>query len=160
MDGSAAPFIDMVESVGVVEQEQAVSLSASLRNFRKPRRCDYLDLALQRLQGGVHFVANHPVYDPSQYVEMDFARTSYIEQVSGARSFGLEKELAYAHSIQKCLPEFGQCGRPIRRRRAERRWVAIRRRIWKHKLLTIGICICLAGQSWALLRLQIRPCAE
>jgi UDP-3-O-[3-hydroxymyristoyl] N-acetylglucosamine deacetylase len=34
---------------------------------------------------------------------MDFAQTSYIEQISGARSFGLEKELAYAQSIQKCL---------------------------------------------------------
>ena len=50
------------------------------------------------------FVANHPVYDRyPKHVEMDFSRTSYIEQVSGARSFGLEKELAYAQSIQKCL---------------------------------------------------------
>ena len=55
-------------------------------------------------KAGYAFVASHPVYDRyPKHIEMDFSRTSYISQVSGARSFGLEKELAYAQSIQKCL---------------------------------------------------------
>ena len=105
MDGSAAPFIDMVESVGVVEQEQARQFIRITREISVSQEDAIASISpFNGFKAGYTFVANHPVYDPfPKYVEMDFARTSYIEQVSGARSFGLEKELAYAQSIQKCL---------------------------------------------------------
>ena len=105
MDGSAAPFIDMIESVGVVEQEQARQFIRITREISVSQEDAVASITpFNGFKAGYTFVANHPVYDRfPKYVEMDFARTSYIEQVSGARSFGLEKELAYAQSIQKCL---------------------------------------------------------
>lgn len=105
MDGSAAPFIDMIESVGVAEQEQARQFIRITREISVSQEDAVASITpFNGFKAGYTFVANHPVYDRfPKYVEMDFARTSYIEQVSGARSFGLEKELAYAQSIQKCL---------------------------------------------------------
>ena len=105
MDGSAAPFIDMIESVGVVEQDAARQFIRITREISVSQEDAIASIApYNGFKAGYTFVANHPVYDRyPKYVEMDFAQTSYIEQVSGARSFGLEKELAYAQSIQKCL---------------------------------------------------------
>ena len=105
MDGSAAPFIDMIESVGVVEQDAARQFIRITREISVSQEDAIASIApYNGFKAGYTFVANHPVYDRfPKYVEMDFAQTSYIEQVSGARSFGLQKELAYAQSIQKCL---------------------------------------------------------
>lgn len=105
MDGSAAPFIDMVESVGVVEQERPREFIRIIREIEVSQEDAVATISpYDGFKAGYTFVASHPVYDRyPKYVEMDFANTSYIEQVSGARSFGLEKELAYAQSINKCL---------------------------------------------------------
>lgn len=105
MDGSAAPFIDMIESAGVVEQLQARKFIRITRKIEVNQEGAVASLApYNGFKAGYTFVANHEIYDQyPKYVEVDFANTSYIEQVSGARSFGLEKELAYAHSIHKCL---------------------------------------------------------
>ena len=105
MDGSAAPFIDMIESVGVIEQDTARQFIRITREISVSQEDAIASIApYDGFKAGYTFVANHPVYDRfPKYVAMDFARTSYVEQVSGARSFGLEKELAYAQSIQKCL---------------------------------------------------------
>jgi UDP-3-O-[3-hydroxymyristoyl] N-acetylglucosamine deacetylase len=105
MDGSAAPFIDMIESVGVIEQMQAREFIRITRKIEVNQEDAVASVApYNGFKAGYTFVASDPVYDHyPKYVEMDFANTSYIEQVSGARSFGLEKELAYAQSIQKCL---------------------------------------------------------
>ena len=105
MDGSAAPFIDMIESVGVVEQPKARQFIRITREISVSQEDAIASVApYNGFKAGYTFVANHPVYDRHpKYIEMDFAHSSYIQQVSGARSFGLEKELAYAQSIQKCL---------------------------------------------------------
>jgi UDP-3-O-[3-hydroxymyristoyl] N-acetylglucosamine deacetylase len=105
MDGSAAPFIDMVESAGIAEQERARQFIRITREISVSQEDAIATITpYDGFKAGYTFVANHPVYDRyPKYVEMDFAQTSYIEQISGARSFGLEKELAYAQSIQKCL---------------------------------------------------------
>ena len=105
MDGSAAPFIDMIESVGIVEQAAPRQF---IRITREISVCQEDAVAsvepYDGFKAGYTFVASHPVYDRyPKHIEMDFSQTSYIGQVSGARSFGLEKELAYAQSIQKCL---------------------------------------------------------
>jgi UDP-3-O-[3-hydroxymyristoyl] N-acetylglucosamine deacetylase len=105
MDGSAAPFIDMIESVGVVEQEQARQFIRIKREIAVSQEDAVASVSpYDGFKAEYTFVASHPVYDRyPKHLEMDFANFSYIQQVSGARSFGLEKELAYAQSIHKCL---------------------------------------------------------
>ena len=105
MDGSAQPFVRIVQGAGVRElgtprrfikitREISVSqgeASASLRPY-------------DGFRAGYTFVADHPVFNRyPKRVEADFARTSYIDEVCGARSFGLMRELPQARAISKCL---------------------------------------------------------
>lgn len=105
MDGSAAPFIYLIKSVGVLEQaapkqfiriKREITVSqgdavATLRPFNG-FKADYT------------FVADHPVYNRyPKHAVLDFADVSYVEEVSRARSFGLIKELEQAQAINRCL---------------------------------------------------------
>ena len=105
MDGSAAPFVQMVQAAGVRE------LNAP-RQFIKIRREISVSQGQARaslkpydgFRAGYTFVANHPVFNRyPKRVEADFARTSYVGEVCGARSFGLMRELPQARAISKCL---------------------------------------------------------
>jgi len=105
MDGSAAPFIYLIRSVGVVEQEAAREFIRIKREITV-RQGDAV-ASLRPFTGfKTHytFVADHPVFNryPKQ-VTLDFNTTSYVEEVSRARSFGLVNELEQAHAINRCL---------------------------------------------------------
>lgn len=105
MDGSAAPFIKMINSAGIVEQAAAKQF---LRITREIKVTQGDAFALLRphagFKAGYTFVADHHVYDqyPKQ-ASIDFATTSYVDDVSAARSFGLIDELPQAQAINKCL---------------------------------------------------------
>ena len=105
MDGSAHPFVEILRSAGVRRQSvprkfiqitREISVSqgdarATLRPY-DGFRADYT------------FVADHPVFNRyPKHVKVDFASTSYLDEVCGARSFGLMRELGQAHAIRKCL---------------------------------------------------------
>lgn len=105
MDGSAQPFVRLVQGAGV-------------RELDAPRRFIKITREISVSQGEAHasltpyngfraaytFVANHPVFNRyPKRVEADFARTSYVSEVCGARSFGLMSELPQAQAISKCL---------------------------------------------------------
>ena len=105
MDGSARPFVEIVQGAGIRDQAaprkfikitREISVSqgdarATLRPY-DGFRADYT------------FVADHPVYNRHpKHVELDFATTCYVDDMSGARSFGLMRELGQAHAIRKCL---------------------------------------------------------
>ena len=105
MDGSAQPFVQLIRSVGVVEQ-------AALRKFIRVKRDITVTqgdavASLKPYEGfraQYTFVADHPVYNRYPKVAvLDFAAVSYEQQVAGARSFGLMKELDQAHRINRCL---------------------------------------------------------
>ena len=50
------------------------------------------------------FEADHPVYNRyPKRARLDFSNTSYVEEVSRARSFGLVKELEQAQTINRCM---------------------------------------------------------
>ena len=105
MDGSAEPFVRIVQGAGV-------------RELDAPRRFIKITRAITVTQGEAHaslrpyngfragytFVADHPVFNRyPKRVEADFAKTSYVREVCGARSFGLMRELPQARAIRKCL---------------------------------------------------------
>jgi len=105
MDGSAAPFVNLIRTVGVVEQ-------AALRKYIRVKREIKVtqgdaSASLEPCNGfraRYRFVADHPVYNryPKEAL-LDFAATSYENEVAGARSFGLMKELEQAHALNRCL---------------------------------------------------------
>ena len=105
MDGSAAPFIDMINSVGIVDLDEAKQFIRINREI-----CVNQGEATASLKpyagfkAGYTFVADHKVFNRyPKYSELDFGTTSYEASVSGARSFGLLKELPHAQAINKCL---------------------------------------------------------
>ncbi len=105
MDGSAAPFIYLMQSVGVRE------LPAAKRFIRIKREISVSEgdatVSLKPHNGfkaDYTFVADHPVYNRHpKRVDINFSQTSYVREVSRARSFGLLRELEQAHAINRCL---------------------------------------------------------
>lgn len=105
MDGSAAPFIQLINSVGVVEQRAARQFIRITREI-KVTQGDAVAILKPYAGFKAHytFVADHPVFNryPKQ-ATLDFNRVSYVDEVSGARSFGLIRELDQARAINRCL---------------------------------------------------------
>ena len=105
MDGSAAAFVDLIGSVGIVEQNAAKEFIRIKREIRVTQGEAFAALSPHRgFRGTYTFVADHPVYNrfPKQ-ICLDFARVAYVDSVSRARSFGLVSELDQAQKINKCL---------------------------------------------------------
>lgn len=90
MDGSAAPFVFLIQSAGIREQ------SAKKRFIRilKPVRVEDGEKYVQFLPHDGYKISfkidfDHPVFNSKpQTAEFDFSSTSYIKQVSRARTFG------------------------------------------------------------------------
>ena len=105
MDGSAAPFIYLIKSVGVVEQ-QAPKLFMRIKREVRVTQGDAVAVLrpFHGFKAQYTFVADHPVYNRyPKFAELDFNHVSYVDEVSRARSFGLVKELEQAQAINRCL---------------------------------------------------------
>ena len=97
MDGSAAPFIYLLQSAGVVEQ------SAPKRFIRVKQPVEIVEgdkwVKLEPLDGfkitlSIEF--NHPAFNLApQKVTVDFASSSYLDEISRARTFGFMHEVEY-----------------------------------------------------------------
>lgn len=105
MDGSAAPFVYLINTVGIVEQNAAKEFIRIKREIKVTQGDAEATLSPHHgFKAGYTFVADHPVYNRHpKYAELDFADLSYVDHVSRARSFGLIKELEQAQAINKCL---------------------------------------------------------
>jgi UDP-3-O-[3-hydroxymyristoyl] N-acetylglucosamine deacetylase len=105
MDGSAAPFVYLINSVGIVQQEAPKEFVRITRPIAVTQ--GDASAALEPYDGfeaDYTFVADHPVYNRyPKHTCLNFSEVSYIKEVSRARSFGLVAELAQAHQIQRCL---------------------------------------------------------
>jgi UDP-3-O-[3-hydroxymyristoyl] N-acetylglucosamine deacetylase len=97
LDGSAAPFIFLIQSAGIEEQNAPkrfirVKETIEVRDGDKWARFDPFDG--YRLSFSIVF--NHPAIDKSaQRAEMDFAEHSYIREISRARTFGFMQEVEF-----------------------------------------------------------------
>lgn len=95
MDGSAAPFVFLIQSAGVEEQNAAkrfirVRKPVEVRHGDKWARLDVFDGF--RLDFSIDF--RHPAFDEAgNRVRVDFAQTSYVKEVSRARTFGFMHEV-------------------------------------------------------------------
>jgi UDP-3-O-[3-hydroxymyristoyl] N-acetylglucosamine deacetylase len=95
MDGSAAPFVLLVQQAGLEEQ------AAPKRFLRVKKHVEVSDgdkwACLDPYAGfklSFSIVFNHPVIDrSSQSVTVDFAETSYLKEIARARTFGFMHEV-------------------------------------------------------------------
>ena len=95
MDGSASPFVLLIQQAGIAEQ------AAPKRFLRVVRRVEVRDAdkwaRLEPFEGyklsfSIDF--RHPVIERStQSVEVNFAETSYLKEIARARTFGFMHEV-------------------------------------------------------------------
>ena len=95
MDGSASPFVLLIQQAGIVEQAAPkrflrVTRPVEVRDADKWARLDPYDG--YKLSFSIEF--KHPVIERStQSVEVDFAETSYLKEIARARTFGFMHEV-------------------------------------------------------------------
>ena len=105
MDGSAAPYIDLIHTVGIVEQDAAKQFIRIKRELKVTQGDATATLKpYPGFKASYTFVADHEVYNRyPKTATLDFSDVSYAEEVSRARSFGLVQELEQAQAINRCL---------------------------------------------------------
>ncbi len=101
LDGSAAPFVFLIQSAGIEEQSVAkkfirvkrrIEVRESDKSGDKWARFDPYDG--YRLNFSIVF--NHPAIDRTgQDVSFDFSEQSYVREVSRARTFGFMQEVEW-----------------------------------------------------------------
>ena len=95
MDGSARPFVFMIQSAGIKEQDAPkkfikVIKPIEVRQNEKWARIEPFDGF--KVAFTIDF--NHPAFDnSSQSSEIDFSSVSYLSQVSRARTFGFVRDI-------------------------------------------------------------------
>ena len=95
MDGSAGPFVYLIQSAGIEEQQAAKKFLRIKRAVKVEEDGKWACLepyAGFRLSFSIAFA--HPVFERSvQEATVDFARTSYVKEVALARTFGFMQDV-------------------------------------------------------------------
>ena len=95
MDGSARPFVFMIQSAGIQEQNDTkkfikIKKTIEVRQDEKWAKIEPFDGF--KVAFTIDF--NHPAFNKgSQSSEIDFSSVSYLSQVSRARTFGFAKDI-------------------------------------------------------------------
>ncbi|PRY66104.1 UDP-3-O-[3-hydroxymyristoyl] N-acetylglucosamine deacetylase [Vreelandella songnenensis] len=105
MDGSASPFVFLIQSAGILEQD------APKKFIRIKRRVSVTDgdkeavfLPHQGFKVSFAIDFDHPVFEQQkQTAQIDFSTTSFVKEVSRARTFGFMKDLEFLRSNNLAL---------------------------------------------------------
>lgn len=104
MDGSAGPFVFLLQSAGIEEQAKAkrfIRIKKTIE-LRDPKDKDRL-VRLEPFNGfKLKFAINfdHPVFaDSASDIEIDFAKVSFVKEVARARTFGFTHEVETMRSM-------------------------------------------------------------
>ena len=105
MDGSAGPFVFLLQSAGIEEQNAAkkfvrIKKSVKVEDGDKWARFDPYD----GFKVNFEIEFDHPVFKRrSQVASMDFSTTTFLREVSRARTFGFMRDLEYMRSRNLAL---------------------------------------------------------
>ncbi len=95
MDGSASPFVFLIQSAGIEEQAAAKKFIRILKPIEV--KSDDKWVKFEPYQGfrvdfSIDF--NHPVFaESNRRVQVDFEKTSFVKEVSRARTFGFMQDV-------------------------------------------------------------------
>ena len=105
MDGSAGPFVFLLQSAGIEEQNAAkrfvrIKKSVKVEDGDKWARFDPYD----GFKVNFEIEFDHPVFKRrSQTASMEFSTTSFLREVSRARTFGFMRDLEFMRSRNLAL---------------------------------------------------------
>ncbi|OBT07337.1 UDP-3-O-[3-hydroxymyristoyl] N-acetylglucosamine deacetylase [Vibrio sp. UCD-FRSSP16_10] len=105
MDGSASPFVYLLQSAGIETQNAAKRFI----RIKKPVRVEDGDKWAElvpyngfRLDFEIEF--EHPAIDSDeQHMLFDFSSKSFVKEISRARTFGFMRDIEYLQSQNLCL---------------------------------------------------------
>jgi UDP-3-O-[3-hydroxymyristoyl] N-acetylglucosamine deacetylase len=101
MDGSAGPFIFLLQSAGIEEQGKAKRYMRVKKTIELKEKDRFVSLSPFngfKLKFNIQF--DHPVFEKSASdIEVDFAKVSFAKEVARARTFGFTHEVEAMHSM-------------------------------------------------------------
>lgn len=100
MDGSAGPFVFLLQSAGVVEQNAAkkfIRIKRPVEVTEGDKTASFLPFDGFKVSFSIDF--DHPVFKGHTLdASVDFSTTSFVKEVSRARTFGFMHEIEYLRS--------------------------------------------------------------
>lgn len=100
MDGSAGPFVFLIQSAGVEEQNAAkkfIRIKKEVTVKQDDKVASFLPFDGFKVSFAIDF--DHPVFRGRKIdAEMDFSTTSFVKEISRARTFGFMHEIEYLRS--------------------------------------------------------------
>lgn len=95
MDGSAGPFVFLIQAAGIAEQQEAkkfIRINREISVTSGDKTATLLPFNGFKVSFDISF--EHPVIKAStQAVSVDFSSTSFVKEVSRARTFGFMKDI-------------------------------------------------------------------
>ncbi|HTV50518.1 MAG TPA: UDP-3-O-acyl-N-acetylglucosamine deacetylase [Steroidobacteraceae bacterium] len=95
MDGSAGPFVFLLQSAGIEEQrapKRFIRIKKALRVEDADKWAQFTPFDGFKVNFEIEF--NHPIFKRrAQRASMDFSTTSFLKEVSRARTFGFMRDL-------------------------------------------------------------------
>lgn len=105
MDGSAGPFVFLIEAAGIEEQSEAkkfIRIKREITVESGDKTATFLPFNGFQVSFGIDF--DHPVFkERAQSVTIDFSTTSFVKEVSRARTFGFVKDIEMLRSQHLAL---------------------------------------------------------
>ena len=105
MDGSAGPFIFLLQSAGVVEQnatKQYIKIKREIKVQDGDKWASFMPMEGFKVTFTIDF--QHPAFDENvKTASMDFSSTTFVREVSRARTFGFVKDIEFLRSNNLAL---------------------------------------------------------
>jgi len=97
MDGSAGPFVFLIQSAGIEEQnvpKRYIRIKRLIHVQEGDKWARFEPFDGFKVSFRIEF--EHPVFKrANQYAEIDFSKTSFVKEVSRARTFGFMRDLEF-----------------------------------------------------------------
>src|SRR5450432_1276453 len=105
MDGSAGPFVFLLQSAGIEEQRVAKKFIRVRKRIRVEEGDKWAQFdPFDGFKVNFEIEFNHPIFKRrAQRASMDFSTTSYLKEVSRARTFGFMRDLETMRSRNLAL---------------------------------------------------------
>lgn len=105
MDGSAGPFVFLLQSAGISEQDSAkrfIRIKREVTIDEGDKKATFLPFEGFKVSFGIDF--DHPVFKGrAQTATVDFSSTSFVKEVSRARTFGFMRDIEKLRAMNLAL---------------------------------------------------------
>jgi len=105
MDGSAGPFVFLLQSAGIMEQDAAkkfIRIKSPVEVSHEDKTATFLPFDGFKVSFSIEF--DHPVFrGRTQTASIDFSSTSFVKEVARARTFGFMRDIEFLRSKNLAL---------------------------------------------------------